>query len=60
MNTTNTIKALNAAALESPVERLAEALNSSSGLCVGEILVPEQCLELYIDGKAYHVSIQEI
>ena len=46
-----------------PIEAIAAALEYFEDALidtVDEVLVPEQCLRLYINGKAYHVTVQEL
>lgn len=40
-----------------PIEQIAEALNQRL-MEVSEVLVPEQCMIVHIDGKDYHVTIE--
>lgn len=44
-----------------PIEALAdELILTKKDVKVAEVLVPEQCMIVYINGKAYHVTIEEI
>lgn len=45
----------------SAIETLADILTRQQvheGIEVGDTLVPEQCMLIYIDGKEFHVTIQ--
>lgn len=43
-----------------PIELITEALELSEDISVDEVLIPEQCLLIYANGKSYHVTIQEM
>lgn len=45
--------------METAIEIIADAMNSQqTGIAIGEILVPEQCMTVYINGRAFHVTIE--
>lgn len=42
-----------------PIERVAQAMDKA-GMPFSEVLVPEQCAQVFIDGKFYHLTLQEM
>lgn len=49
--------------MNTPVEVIADVLQASRDadlFDVGDILVPEQCFEFWMDGKHYHVTVEEV
>lgn len=46
-----------------PVETLADALRAQQSqmpVLISDVLVPEQCMLIYIDGKPYHVTVESV
>jgi hypothetical protein len=47
-----------------PIEILATAIDKTQFLAhnigTGDVLVPEQCMELIIDGRTYHITAEDI
>lgn len=48
--------------METAIEILALLLAESKNddIVVSDVLVPEQCMTIYMNGKVYHVTIEEI
>lgn len=44
---------------KSPIEVLADAVRNEAGVELDSILVPEQCMEMYLWGKRHSVSVEE-
>lgn len=45
--------------MNTAIEAIADQLNSQqAGIAIGEILVPEQCMTVYINGRPFHVTIE--
>lgn len=44
----------------SPIQLLAYMLGLSKHAHVMEVLVPEQCATVSINGKTYHITIEEV
>ena len=43
-----------------PVEIVANLLEEVDPGSVSDILVPEQCFTVWIDGKGYHIMVEEL